>query len=150
MPVYFIQAESGPVKIGHATDVQRRLSHLQSGSHEALTVIHQYEGGYGHELALHKRFTDLRIRGEWFRFHSDMLRSFDELGLTPLDPPLKLTPIRQRIIEAEEAMASAGCSINDFCAQIGVNRSTWTRWKAGRNSPRVEQWIEVDAAIRAL
>ena len=40
MKVYFIQAgENGPVKIGKAKNVERRLSNLQIGNHVQLKVI---------------------------------------------------------------------------------------------------------------
>jgi hypothetical protein len=67
MRVYFIQAESGPVKIGIAGDVQKRLDGLQSANHERLAVIAVMEGDPALEAALHARFQPGRIRGEWFK-----------------------------------------------------------------------------------
>ena len=53
-----------------------------------------------------------------------------------------------RAIEAELSAARIG--IADFCDRAGINRSTWTRWKAGRFEPRREQWRRVVAALASL
>ena len=65
--VYFVQAErGGPVKIGVTDDLDRRLSMLQASSAERLVVIYALPGDRRTELELHKRFSEHRIRGEWF------------------------------------------------------------------------------------
>ncbi|HYF40909.1 MAG TPA: GIY-YIG nuclease family protein [Ramlibacter sp.] len=74
MPVYFIrEAPDGPVKIGHATNVARRLSSLQGGNPRRLEVIRVVAGGAHVERWLHKQFDAARIRLEWFSFVPDML-----------------------------------------------------------------------------
>lgn len=74
MAVYFIRAgESGPVKIGVATDVGARLKELQCGNHLELTLLRTLEGDRATEAALHRRYERLRSRGEWFAFVPDML-----------------------------------------------------------------------------
>lgn len=80
MTVYFIRAgKNGPVKIGHcAGDVERRLMELQVAHWETLRVIRKFEGGAAEEAALHLRFADLHLRGEWFSFSRAML---GDLGL---------------------------------------------------------------------
>jgi hypothetical protein len=69
--VYFIQAEiGGPVKIGVAQDVSKRLAAMQIGSPFPLRVVKVIDtgsGGYYLERKLHERFAHLRERGEWFR-----------------------------------------------------------------------------------
>jgi hypothetical protein len=66
--VYFIQAESGPVKIGIALDPKQRLAGLQISHFERLTLLAAAPGGIRLETQLHRRFAHLQIRGEWFRF----------------------------------------------------------------------------------
>lgn len=67
--VYFIQSASGsgPIKIGKARDVTRRLASLQTGNHDKLHVIGVIENGGGDlERSLHEQFAKYRLHGEWF------------------------------------------------------------------------------------
>lgn len=67
--VYFIQSvDGGPVKIGYAKDVEKRLGHLQSGSPVILQVVLKIESDMPIRLEqeLHQRYSRYRIRGEWF------------------------------------------------------------------------------------
>jgi hypothetical protein len=67
--VYFIQSggEGGPIKIGHAINVERRLASLQTASPQELTLLHAVDGGEKLENDLHIMFYEHWIRGEWFR-----------------------------------------------------------------------------------
>lgn len=65
--VYFIQAGvGGPIKIGSAVDVDKRLAELQTGCPDLLRIIGTSAGGREAEFALHRKFSAHRIRGEWF------------------------------------------------------------------------------------
>ena len=72
MYVYFIRAGyTGPIKIGVAANVQRRLETLQTGNHLTLYIIAtiKYSGraeAYEKEKKFHNLFKDKRLRGEWF------------------------------------------------------------------------------------
>lgn len=62
---YFIQAGTdGPVKIGVAQDVEKRIKELQTGCPDDLRLIGRIQGNC--ESELHKRFSQFRLRGEWF------------------------------------------------------------------------------------
>lgn len=66
--VYFIRDElTGNIKIGVAADPEKRLQELATGSAGALTILRTEPGGARRELALHKKFSADRVRGEWFR-----------------------------------------------------------------------------------
>lgn len=54
--IYFIQSDyaEGFIKIGLATNLERRLEKLQCATAQR-------------EQEIHERFRDLRVRGEWFR-----------------------------------------------------------------------------------
>lgn len=73
MYVYFIQAgENGPVKIGVANSVERRLDQLQTGNHLKLTILKKIKclskiNAFYVESELHHEFRKYRIRGEWFK-----------------------------------------------------------------------------------
>lgn len=60
------QGESGPVKIGCATDPGTRLQSMQSGNPEPLTLVGVCRGGRGAERALLAMLRPYRVRGEWF------------------------------------------------------------------------------------
>lgn len=66
--VYFVQSGSkgGPIKIGVATNVQARLSGLQTSSHAKLTLIGTVPGGEDVERKMHARFRTHHLNGEWF------------------------------------------------------------------------------------
>ena len=65
--IYAIQTESGPVKLGRAWDVERRLAALQNANHEALTLVWTFSFDRDVELetVVHRYFARDRIRGEW-------------------------------------------------------------------------------------
>lgn len=73
--VYFIQGVvGGPVKIGTATDVDRRLKTIQACSPVPLCVLHVLQGaGRIVETKLHQRFALFRLHGEWFDNRPELL-----------------------------------------------------------------------------
>lgn len=66
--VYFVQAgDGGPIKIGCAVDVARRVKVLQTGNVAPLALLCHFEGGPSEERRLHGQFKNDHLRGEWFR-----------------------------------------------------------------------------------
>jgi Meiotically up-regulated gene 113 len=70
--IYFVrQGDRGPVKIGitnEAPPFGDRLSDLQVGNPERLSVIHFIRGADKElEREIHRRLEKHRIRGEWFK-----------------------------------------------------------------------------------
>jgi len=85
--VYFLRVDGkGPVKIGFTTDIDHRLGSLATGHSGKIELIALIEGSRSDEKALHRRFKDLRVRGEWFKFQGDLKKYV--AGLPPL-PDLK-------------------------------------------------------------
>jgi len=73
--VYFIQrGETGPIKIGVSTNVAGRLRTLEARFSEPLVLLGTLPGGADLEQALHARFRDQRIEGEWFRPSPELFR----------------------------------------------------------------------------
>lgn len=70
--LYFIQADSGPVKIGRAKNPGPRLRELQVGCFEQLNLVHVAEGRGYEEKVWHWAFCEARMKGEWFRFTDDL------------------------------------------------------------------------------
>jgi hypothetical protein len=66
MPVYFIQAKTGEIKIGHAVNVAMRMRAIQSCSPCKLELIATVNGGIKEETAIHNHFSADRLHGEWF------------------------------------------------------------------------------------
>lgn len=76
--VYFILDEkSAAVKIGKSNNIEERLSDLQTGNSNLLTVEHfieckSEEHSFELEKKLHKKFEHLHIKGEWFKYDPDL------------------------------------------------------------------------------
>lgn len=71
--IYFIQAGSGPIKIGFSKDVSSRLMDLQVASPANLSLLATIEGYPEDETAVHCQFDGYRIRGEWFQPGPELL-----------------------------------------------------------------------------
>lgn len=98
--VYFISDEHGRVKIGHALDVEKRLSGLQTSCADALYVMRLIDGGEPTERWLHRRFAAAHIRGEWFRFVPDMLAV-----VPPDEVPVRRVVKRRLKLSLKETLA---------------------------------------------
>lgn len=97
--VYFVRpvGMDGPIKIGCSTNPAARLSVLAAWSPFPLEIIGSVLGGFGEENRLHRRFSDLHTRREWF-MSSPLLRETIE-----------------RIL--------SGVSIKDACKEIAPKKS---------------------------
>ncbi|OYV96661.1 MAG: hypothetical protein B7Z73_00330 [Planctomycetia bacterium 21-64-5] len=87
--VYFIEArEALRVKIGVARDPQARLAQLQTASGARLSLLGRVRGGRAFEAALHQRFAELRIHGEWFHLTDGLRRAIARiLADSYVEPP---------------------------------------------------------------
>lgn len=85
--VYFIQrGESGPIKIGTAMNVDKRLTQLQCGNAEHLRVLFAGKTSDGlREVDLHKKFHRLRMKGEWFKPERELLEFVECLATSDPD-----------------------------------------------------------------
>ena len=83
--IYFILNEdSNAIKIGRAKDLAKRMNALQTSSPAKLKLIKsvQVEGGKeAHELeqSLHKKFSEIRLAGEWFKAEANLLEYISQL-----------------------------------------------------------------------
>lgn len=77
--VYFIQGEiTGRIKIGHSQDIKSRLQSLQSSEPLRLTHVIPNESRET-ELRLHKKFSHLRVIGEWFEGTQELVYYINSL-----------------------------------------------------------------------
>jgi len=87
--IYFIEVErkkNSPIKIGWTDKLQQRLISLQTASPEHLSIVATMLGGLAKEAELHARFSELRIRGEWFRPDKELVE-FIKSEAQPYVPP---------------------------------------------------------------
>ncbi len=67
MSVYFVTCrDANAVKIGSSLDPYSRLTEIQWGCPLVLALEAVQDGGFEEEFQFHRRFEDVRIRGEWF------------------------------------------------------------------------------------
>lgn len=66
--IYFIQeGDNGPIKIGKAVSVERRLKGLQTAHHKELSILQVIPGGAERESKIKKDLIKFKIKGEWFQ-----------------------------------------------------------------------------------
>lgn len=74
--LYFIQEEkSTNIKIGYTgSAAEQRQRDFQTGNSDKLCVLLMIDGTKADECALHRRFSEYRICGEWFKPSSAILQ----------------------------------------------------------------------------
>jgi hypothetical protein len=79
--VYFIQSgDNGPIKIGVAGDVGRRLRSMQTGNPETLRLLGKWWATVEDERTLHRQFAYAHLHGEWFKPVDELVRLASSLG----------------------------------------------------------------------
>jgi hypothetical protein len=85
--VYFVTCrEANAVKIGSSLEPHARLSEIQWGCPLLLKLEAVLPGGYEEEFAFHARFSDVRLRGEWFTIN-EMIEAIIAVHPAPDLPP---------------------------------------------------------------
>lgn len=109
--VYFVR--SGKlIKIGFTTDLEGRVSRLQTGSPYDLQLLASIDGTRRDEQSLHSRFANLNVRGEWFRGHSSLMAYIRKVTLPPTpEPPVEVEPETPRLPMSPEARAEISNSL---------------------------------------
>lgn len=78
--VYFIQSgAAGAIKIGKAFSPGVRLAELQTACPSTLRLLGSIPGDVLDERELHARFSDDRVRGEWFAPSAKLLSFIEEV-----------------------------------------------------------------------
>jgi hypothetical protein len=70
--IYFVHG-GDYIKIGKADNVRKRLRGLQTAHSEPLRLLAVAPGSEDEERGYHARFSQLRVRGEWFKPADDLL-----------------------------------------------------------------------------
>jgi hypothetical protein len=80
--IYFLLVEhADAVKIGWTRDksLKTRMRHYYTYCPLNVDVLKVIPGSMMYERALHKRFTQIRMRGEWFRYTEELKSFIDNL-----------------------------------------------------------------------
>ena len=86
--IYVIQGQmGGEVKIGYtaASSVTSRVGAIERKEGRKMRVLRSMEGTKAHEAALHDRFKEHRISGEWFAPHPDLMAAIPSIDLDSLE-----------------------------------------------------------------
>lgn len=89
---YFIQQENGGnIKIGFTTqEPEKRLANLQTGSAYQLRIVGLLQGN--RENKLHKNFSDIKVKGEWYKNSKELVDYIKSNSLEGYDEPLVSSP----------------------------------------------------------
>jgi hypothetical protein len=77
--LYFVSAGAA-IKIGRTTNFPNRLRFIQGHNHEKVECLGLFEGQGWRERRLHRRFADMRLRGEWFERCPEILAEIKRLS----------------------------------------------------------------------
>lgn len=145
MPVYFIHNENSCVKIGRSADPARRLRFLQCGAPDVLSLIRVVDGDIETEKWLHERFAEHHIRGEWFKFHEDMLTaSPPEVDLPVVIQYRNSSP--REIIALWRAI-DPRAHVEAFARDIDVRKLTAHAWIRRGSIPSTHWASIIEAAV---
>lgn len=67
--VVYAIAAGRRVKIGHTTDLPRRMREIQVACPDPIVCLGSAAGGGSLEKALHRQFGHARVHGEWFELN---------------------------------------------------------------------------------
>jgi hypothetical protein len=84
--VYFVKAGHA-VKIGFSANLPFRLREIAAMQAEPITVLGIKLGGRTHEAELHRRLSEYRLNGEWFRDCPEVRAQIGEGLFIELPPP---------------------------------------------------------------
>lgn len=140
--VYFIQAGAGgPIKIGVATDIARRVATLQTGSPEPLVVLATIAGGRAVEGRFHRALSLHRLRSEWFNPTPEVAQAVDlarrgELPTAAADGSIG-------------ALVDRFGGLTEFAQAIGVPLTTAAAWRDVNHVPRYRHLEVIRTAQKA-
>jgi hypothetical protein len=81
--VYFVQCNGagGPIKIGMARDVAKRMAQFRIGNPFTLVCLAQHQAPFDAERRLHVSFASHALGGEWFSPAEEVLAFADAVGI---------------------------------------------------------------------
>lgn len=128
--VYFIERD-GLVKIGYSGNLGQRINQICG------TLINFVPGGSAEELRYHKRFADLRVRGEWFRNDPPLTNFLASLPACPEPPVVQPNRIPGVCVNGHD-LAEVGKTAQHRCkaCQLADNRRYHAEHRDEQNAKR--------------
>lgn len=77
--IYLIkESENNYYKIGVSKNIKQRVKQLQTGSAGDIQILNSYKSEYAHKIekALHRKYFQYNIKGEWFDLPDNIIESF--------------------------------------------------------------------------
>jgi DNA-binding transcriptional regulator YiaG len=146
--VYFIQAGAdGPIKIGVASNLRRRLQMLQTGCPVPLVVLAITDGGREKEAELHLAHRADLVRGEWFKPSPAVLASVE--AARPPEAHRRRT--KRTLTALAERRMALGLSQGELAATLGITQTVVSRCEnAAKPNRRYDLALEaIELRMRA-
>ena len=147
--IYFIQSGGdGPIKIGRASNLAKRVAELQCGNPSPLVILASIHGGYDVETRFHRHLSAHRLRGEWFE-PSPLVFAAIELARNGILPATDTLPrcaqAYIRLTPLERAVEIAGGQ-SAFARLVGVKQPSVWAWLNHKKPLPAEYVLGVEAA----
>lgn len=134
--IYFIQdSATSRIKIGHAEDPWKRLSHIQCSTPSDVAIVALEPGGAQRETELHEQFAAARFRGEWFSPTAELNEYIRRLG-APVRPT-RNGKIRE---------FWGGKTAKAVAAEVGISHTLVSRIQSGQRRPSPEIAVRLQKA----
>jgi hypothetical protein len=98
---------AGMVKIGRSRNPKKRLAYLQTSNGNPLTLCVVWRGCGPWEPDVHRRFSDKRVHGEWFRVDADLaefVNDADNMDIIALNEHRARSLAKRRLGYVKEAV----------------------------------------------
>jgi DNA-binding XRE family transcriptional regulator len=139
MPVYFVQAgDDGPIKIGVASNVARRVRGMRVSNAAALKICATTPGERDDERALHQRFSHCHLQGEWFAPDQGLLRFIATLPAWDTETRRPGRPPYPGEGALAEWMTAEGLGDEALALRASVNRATISRIRRRKMRPSID------------
>lgn len=127
--IYFLRnPENGLIKIGRTTNLKKRIRQIELMENTALILLRTMTGEKELEIALHRKFQEMRVSGEWFKPGEELL-NFIRNNLD-LPNPKELSRTRKKrpapktfYLGDGEVSARRMQQLEQLAARFGVTRS---------------------------
>ena len=132
MAVYFAKREDGLVKIGTSGNVKHRIMALSSKHKMSFDLLRKIGGGIEVERWVHEQFAPLRLFGEFFTFHPNMMSIIPPNWVIDAESDVRdaRIPVNMTLDEKREIEAAA--------KRLSMPAATWMRMLALAAARRVE------------
>ncbi|MDB5448227.1 MAG: hypothetical protein JWQ97_3544 [Phenylobacterium sp.] len=123
------------VKIGFSEKPWARLGQIQIGCPTDLTLAAVMDGGRDDEAALHARFSEYHVRGEWFAETAELA---DFVSRMPPPHPKTARSFREPKTPLDAWMIANGVRSEDLAGRIGIGAPFMSQLRNGLRQPSLE------------